>query len=95
MHTVGLTGRRAVGVTPVAQEGMTVSITGSSGLIEFSQDQPYDIQDRDRQQRIPFQISEVGIIVQIRHIHKSVLADFCQHANKLCSQKLPCRCCCG
>lgn len=52
-------GRRAVGVTPVAQEGMTVSITGSSGLIEFSQDQPYDIQDRDRQQRIPFQISEV------------------------------------
>ena len=52
-------------MAPVPQEGMIVAITGSSGLVEFSQDQPYDVHNRTDKQRIPFQLSEVGTAVQM------------------------------
>jgi len=44
----------------VPQEGMAVDVTGSSGVVEFTEDHPYDIDSRDDKQRIPFQLSEVG-----------------------------------
>ena len=46
-------------VEPVAQAGMVVSLHTSSGLIEFTQDQPYIMEKRDDKQRLPFQASEV------------------------------------
>ena len=52
-------GRRAVQVAPVPQEGMAVDVSDSSGLIEFTQDQPYVMERRDDKERIPFQCSQV------------------------------------
>jgi len=49
-----------VHVEPVSQEGMAVTVAGTSGMVELAQDQPYDVENRDDKQRIPFQISEVG-----------------------------------
>lgn len=53
-------GRRAVHVAGVPQEGMAVDVAGPSGVVEFTEDQPYDVDSRDDKQRIPFQLSEVG-----------------------------------
>ena len=53
------TGRRAVSVAAVPQEGMAVSLNDSSGLIEFTQDQPYVMDRRDDKERIPFHTAEV------------------------------------
>ncbi|KAL0042476.1 hypothetical protein WJX79_001033 [Trebouxia sp. C0005] len=52
-------GRRAVQVAGVPQEGMAVDVTGPSGVVEFTEDQPYDVDSREDKQRIPFQLSEV------------------------------------
>ncbi len=52
-------GRRAVHVAGVPQEGMAVDVAGPSGLVEFTEDQLYDVDSRDDKQRIPFQLSEV------------------------------------
>ena len=46
-------------VAPVVQEGMAVSVSESSGLIEFTQDQPYIMEQRDDKERIPFQALQV------------------------------------
>ena len=53
-------GRRAVQVFPLSQEGLVVSISGAIGLVEFCQDEPYLVENRDDKQRIPFQVSEVN-----------------------------------
>ena len=53
-------GRRAVQVFPLSQEGLVVSISGATGLVEFCQDEPYLVENRDDKQRIPFQVSEVN-----------------------------------
>ena len=53
-------GRRAVQVFPLSQEGLVVSISGAIGLVEFCQDEPYLVENRDDKQRIPFQVSEVS-----------------------------------
>ncbi len=47
-------------VAGVPQEGMAVDVTGPSGVVEFTEDQSYDVDSRDDKQRIPFQLSEVG-----------------------------------
>ena len=52
-------GRRAVDVAPNPQEGMVVSVSESSGLIEFTQDQPYVMEHRDDKERILLQSSQV------------------------------------
>ena len=57
-------GRRAVHVSGVPQEGMAVDVGGPSGLVEFTQDEPYDVDSRADKQRIPFQLSEVGCQLQ-------------------------------
>ena len=44
---------------PVNQEGLLVSISAATGLVEFAQDEPYLAENRDDKQRIPFQVSEV------------------------------------
>ena len=46
-------------VAGVPQEGMAVDVAGSSGLVEFTEDEPYDVDSREDKQRIPFQVSEV------------------------------------
>ena len=46
-------------VAPVPQEGMAVDASDSSGLIEFTQDQPYVMERRDDKERIPFHSSQV------------------------------------
>ncbi len=57
-------GRRAVHVAGVPQEGMAVDVAGPSGLVEFTEDQPYDVDSRDDKHRIPFQLSEVQCNLQ-------------------------------
>ena len=52
-------GKRAVSVTLMPQQGLIVSIAGSAGIVEFSQDQAYDMQSRTDKQRIPIQLLEV------------------------------------
>ena len=47
---------------PVRQEGMAVAVDNSSGLLEFTQDQPYNVDKRDDQQRLPFKLSEVWLV---------------------------------
>lgn len=49
-------------VFPVTQEGLAVSVSGSTGLVEFCQDEPYLVENRDDKQRIPFQLSEVNSV---------------------------------
>lgn len=46
-------------VAGVSQEGMAVDVAGPSGVVEFTEDQPYDVDSREDKQRIPFQLSEV------------------------------------
>lgn len=46
-------------MTLVPQQGLIVSIAGSAGIVEFSQDQAYDMESRTDKQRIPVQLSEV------------------------------------
>ena len=50
---------------PVHQEGMAVAVDNSSGLLEFTQDLPYDVDKRDDQQRIPFKLSEVWLVYML------------------------------
>lgn len=46
-------------VAPTPQQGMAITIDDSSGLVEFTQDQPYVMETRDDKERIPFDPREV------------------------------------
>ena len=46
-------------VAGVPQEGMAVDVASPSGVVDFTENQPYDVDSRDDKQRIPFQLSEV------------------------------------
>ncbi|KAL3155007.1 hypothetical protein ABBQ38_011531 [Trebouxia sp. C0009 RCD-2024] len=59
-------GRRAVQVAPVPQEGMAISVDSSSGLVEFTQDQPYVIEPRNDKERIPFDPREVQDVQDLK-----------------------------
>ncbi|KAL3144539.1 hypothetical protein ABBQ32_004270 [Trebouxia sp. C0010 RCD-2024] len=59
-------GRRAVQVAPVPQEGMVISIEGSSGVVEFTQDQLYVIELRNDKERIPFDPREVQDVQDLK-----------------------------
>lgn len=65
-------------VAPTPQQGMAITIDDSSGLVEFTQDQPYVMETRDDKERIPFDPREVppaGLSLHRAWVYALTLAD--------------------